>query len=72
MQSLVPVYDLNIRQWLSDEFTSSVASVIRSNPDITFRELYPATYMKVTGSHVRMIDMGNFSLDTPVMEFLGP
>ncbi len=70
--SLGAVYDLRIRQWLSDEFTSSVFSVIKSNPDITFRDLYPETYRRVTGSHVRMIETGNFSLDTPVMEFLMP
>jgi ABC-type branched-subunit amino acid transport system substrate-binding protein len=68
--SLGAVYDMDIRQWLSDEFTSNVVSAIRSDPDITFRELYPAAYRRVTGSHVRMINTGNFSLDTPVLKFL--
>jgi ABC-type branched-subunit amino acid transport system substrate-binding protein len=70
--SLGAVYDTDIRQWLSDEFTVSVLDAIKSNTNITFRELYPAAYKKVTGSHVRMIDTGNFNLDTPVMKFLKP
>ncbi len=70
--SLGAVYDMDIRQWLSDEFTSSVVSAIQANPDITFRELYPAAYKSVTGSHVRMVDTGQFSLDTPVTEYLSP
>jgi ABC-type branched-subunit amino acid transport system substrate-binding protein len=70
--SLGAVYDMDIRQWLSDEFTVSVVSAIRSNANITFRELYPATYKQVTGSHVRMINTGNFNLDTPVLKFLKP
>ena len=68
--SLGAVYDMDIKQWLSDEFTQSVISTLKADPDITFRELYPASYKKVTGSHVRMIDTGNFSLDIPVMKFL--
>ena len=72
MQSLVPVYDLNIRQWLSDEFTASVLTFVRLNPDITFRELYIRAYEKVTGSHVRIKTTGNFSIDQPVMEYLQP
>ncbi len=68
--SLGAVYDMEIKQWLSDEFTSQVMSLLRSNRDITFRQLYPAAYEKVTGSHVRMITTGNVSIDQPVMEFL--
>lgn len=70
--SLGAVYDMDIKQWLSDEFTSSVVSTLQAKPDITFRELYPAVYRSVTGSHVRMVDTGQFSLDTPVMTFLRP
>ena len=71
--SLGAVNDMDIRQWLSDEFTSSVVSLIRTNPDITFRELYTAAYERVTGSHIRMITTGNVStLDSPVREFLTP
>ncbi|PKG32747.1 C13 family peptidase, partial [Methanoregula sp.] len=70
--SLGAVYDMDIKQWLSDEFTSSVLSTLRANPEITFRELYPATYKTVTGSHVRMVDTGQFDLDTPVMAYLSP
>ncbi len=70
--SLGAVYDIDIRQWLSDEFTSRVMSLLQSNPDITFRQLYAAAYEKVTGSHVRMITTGNVSIDQPVMEFLKP
>ena len=68
--SLGAVYDIDIRQWLSDEFTASVMSTLQANGNITFRELYPAAYSKVTGSHVRMISTGNFNLDTPVMKYL--
>jgi ABC-type branched-subunit amino acid transport system substrate-binding protein len=70
--SLGAVYDMDIRQWLSDEFTASVLSSLQSDPDITFRELYPATYKKVTGSHVRMISTGKFNMDEPVLMFLKP
>jgi len=70
--SLGAVYDMDIRQWLSDEFTSSAINQIRANPDITFRQLYAAAYENVTGSHVHMIDTGNFTLDQPVREFLHP
>lgn len=68
--SLGAVYDMDIRQWLSDEFTVNVVSAVKADRNITFRQLYPATYRKVTGSHVRMINTGNFSLDTPVLKFL--
>jgi ABC-type branched-subunit amino acid transport system substrate-binding protein len=68
--SLGAVYDADIRQWLSDEFTAGIVSTLREDRNVTFRELYPAAYKKVTGSHVRMISTGNFNLDTPVMEYL--
>ena len=68
--SLGATYDTDIRQWLSDEFTAGVISTLKSDGNITFRELYPTTYGKVTGSHVRMISTGNFNLDTPVMVYL--
>jgi len=70
--SLGAVYDMDIKQWLSDEFTSSVISTLRANGNITFRDLYPATYARVTGSHVRMISTGNFDQDVPVLKFLKP
>ena len=70
--SLGAVYDMDIRQWLSDEFTSGVITTLRADGNITFRQLYPAVYKKVTGSHVRMISTGNFATDTPVMEYLKP
>jgi len=65
------VYDLDIKQWISDEFSSEAMGLIRENPDITFRELYVGAYKRVTGSHVQMITTGNVTvLDEPVMEFL--
>jgi ABC-type branched-subunit amino acid transport system substrate-binding protein len=70
--SLGAVYDMDIRQWLSDEFSANVVNLIRADPDITFRELYTAAYEKVTGSHVRMIATGNFTIDQPVGGFLEP
>ncbi|MDO9325922.1 MAG: C13 family peptidase [Methanoregula sp.] len=70
--SLGAVYDIDIRQWLSDEFTLGVTSTLQADRNITFRQLYPAVYRKVTGSHVRMISTGNFNMDTPVMEYLKP
>jgi ABC-type branched-subunit amino acid transport system substrate-binding protein len=70
--SLGAVYDMDIRQWLSDEFTSGVITTLRADGNITFRQLYPEVYKKVTGSHVRMISTGNFATDTPVMEYLKP
>jgi ABC-type branched-subunit amino acid transport system substrate-binding protein len=70
--SLGAVYDMDIRQWLSDEFTVRVITILQSNRNITFRQLFAAAYEKVTGSHVRMITTGNVSIDQPVMEFLKP
>lgn len=70
--SLGAVYDMDIRQWLSDEFTSGVITTLQANGNITFRELYPAVYERVTGSHVRMITTGNFEMDTPVLEYFKP
>ncbi|GAB6286858.1 MAG: hypothetical protein STSR0009_30610 [Methanoregula sp.] len=71
--SLGAVYDMDIRQWLSDEFTANAIKAIREHPDITFRELYITTYEHVTGSHVRMINSENFgNIDVPVREFLHP
>jgi ABC-type branched-subunit amino acid transport system substrate-binding protein len=68
--SLGAVYDMDIQQWLSDEFTSRVMGLLAEDPDITFRELYLATYEEVAGSHVRMITTGNVSIETSVMEYL--
>ncbi|MDD5025235.1 MAG: hypothetical protein PHN79_09055, partial [Methanoregula sp.] len=71
--SLGAVYDMDIRQWLSDEFTANAIKAIREHPDITFRELYITTYEHVTGSHVRMTNSENFgNIDVPVREFLQP
>lgn len=70
--SLGATYDMDIRQWLSDEFTSGTIQSIRADRNITFRELYPATYKKVTGSHVRLITTPGFALDTRVLTFLSP
>lgn len=70
--SLGAVYDMEIRQWLSDEFTLGVTGTLRADGNITFRQLYPAVYRKVTGSHVRMISTGNFNVDMPVMQYLKP
>jgi len=70
--SLGAVYDPDIRQWLSDEFTSAVIGTLQARNTTTFRELYPAAYEKVTGSHVRLVSTGNFSMDQPVMEYLKP
>ncbi len=70
--SLGAVYDMEIKQWLSDEFTSGVISTLKANGNITFRDLYPATYARVTGSHVRMISTGNFDQDVPVLDYLRP
>jgi len=71
--SLGAVYDANIRQWLSDEFTRNVLIALRENPHITFRDLYTTTYEQVTGSHVQMINTQNFGdIDTEVMAFLSP
>jgi len=71
--SLGAVYDSNIRQWLSDEFTENVLEALRENPHITFRDLYTTTYEQVTGSHVQLLNTKNFGdIDTEVMKFLSP
>lgn len=71
--SLGAVYDTNIRQWLSDEFTENVLTALKNNPHITFRDLYTTTYGQVTGSHVQMLNTKNFgNIDTEVMKFLSP
>ncbi|MHB8164085.1 MAG: C13 family peptidase [Methanoregula sp.] len=68
--SLGATYDMDIRQWLSDEFTSGVITTLQADGNITFRQLYPEVYKKVTGSHVRMKSTGKFDIDTPVMQYL--
>jgi ABC-type branched-subunit amino acid transport system substrate-binding protein len=71
--SLGAVYDTDIRQWLSDEFTATALNAVKDHPDITFRELYIATYGRVHGSHVQMVNAENFgNLDVPVREFVRP
>ncbi|MEI7857720.1 MAG: C13 family peptidase, partial [Methanomicrobiales archaeon] len=68
--SLGASYDIDIRQWLSDEFTAGIITTLQENGNITFRQLYPEVYKKVTGSHVRMISSGNFDMDMPIMKYL--
>jgi ABC-type branched-subunit amino acid transport system substrate-binding protein len=69
--SLGAVYDPQIHQWLSDEFTENVLDAIRADPGITFRDLYTTTYERVTGSHVQMLNTQNFGdINVPVMKFL--
>jgi ABC-type branched-subunit amino acid transport system substrate-binding protein len=68
--SLSAVYDPEIQQWLSDEFSVNMMEILRADRTITFQDLYPAVYRNVTGSHVRMITTGNFRTDTPVIAFL--
>ena len=71
--SFAATYDIDIKQWISDEFTSETVNLIQENPNITFRELYTEAYTNVTGSHVQIITTGNVStLDEPVLEFLKP
>jgi ABC-type branched-subunit amino acid transport system substrate-binding protein len=71
--SLSATYDMDIRQWLSNEFTSGVLTTLKEDKNITFRDLYPATYARVKGSHVRMMNAENFKdIDVPVLEFLKP
>ena len=67
------VYDPDIKQWLSNEFTENVLNAIRADPKITFRDLYTTTYERVTGSHVKMLNIQNFGdLNVPVLKFLSP
>jgi glycosylphosphatidylinositol transamidase (GPIT) subunit GPI8/ABC-type branched-subunit amino acid transport system substrate-binding protein len=70
--SLGAVYDTDIRQWLSDEFTAGIITSLKANGNVTFRELYPEVYQRVTGSHVRMISTGKFDMDTPVLQYFKP
>jgi ABC-type branched-subunit amino acid transport system substrate-binding protein len=71
--SFAAIYDMNIKQWLSDQFTAEAVSLIQENPNITFQELYNESYTNVTGSHVQLITTGNVStLEEPVLEFLKP
>ncbi len=71
--SLGAVYDPQIHQWLSDEFTENVLSAIRADPRITFMDLYTITYERVTGSHVQMLNTQNFgNISEPVINYLSP
>jgi ABC-type branched-subunit amino acid transport system substrate-binding protein len=71
--SFAATYDIDIKQWISDEFTLEAVNLIQENPNITFQELYTEAYTNVTGSHVQIITTGNVStLDEPVLEFLKP
>jgi len=70
--SLGAVYDMDIKQWLSDEFSSTAMSLIKTDTTLSIRDLYIAAYEKVTGSHVSMIVTDNTSIDQPVTNFLIP
>jgi hypothetical protein len=64
---------LKLQRLFPDEFTAGVLLSIRANPDITFRELFPATYENVIGFHVRMPNGEHFgSIDMPARAFLPP
>lgn len=67
------IYDSDIRQWISDDFSSAVYNELTANPDITIRDLYVNSYERVVGSHVRLLNTAQFgSLNIPVKEFFTP
>lgn len=67
------IYDSEIRQWLSDDFSSAVYNELTGNPDITIRNLYVNSYERVIGSHVRLLNAAQFgSLNIPAKEFFTP
>ncbi|MEN6609540.1 MAG: C13 family peptidase [Methanoregulaceae archaeon] len=67
------IYDSDIRQWISDDFSSAVYNQLTANPDITISDLYVNSYELVIGSHVRLLNAAQFgSLNIPVKEFFTP
>jgi ABC-type branched-subunit amino acid transport system substrate-binding protein len=66
-------YDYNIRQWLSDDFTSRSLESISANPAMTIEELYTSVYSKIIGSHARLLNYSNCScLTDAVSDFVKP
>jgi len=64
-------YDSELSNWLSDEFTKELISLLRSSdPPYTIRQLYQQLYYNVRSSHPS-ITKGNVSLDIPVHVFFG-
>ncbi|MCQ1537395.1 ABC transporter substrate-binding protein [Methanocalculus taiwanensis] len=62
-------YDINLRQWLSNDFSMSMTDIIVQHPDQTLRGLYEMTYDRVSGSHPRIIAGNATDLNIPVAEF---
>jgi ABC-type branched-subunit amino acid transport system substrate-binding protein len=66
-------YDVEINQWLADDFTSRTLEIIQENPLISLEELYLTVYGRVIGSHVKLVNYKNFGdLNVPVNEFISP
>jgi len=67
------IYDSQILNWISDEFTSKLIDIIRKSDDeISVCDLYEETYRAVRSSHPGIINNNNsFSMNTPIMEFFG-
>ena len=67
------IYDPQIKQWISDEFTSKVIPLMKKNNSISIFKLYKESYKSVVGSHVRLLNYENFGkLDTQIKEFISP
>lgn len=66
-------YDLDLSNWISDEFTSKLTSIIRESGDTdSVRDLFAEIYPAVRSSHPGIYNMNNsFSPDTPVSVFFG-
>jgi glycosylphosphatidylinositol transamidase (GPIT) subunit GPI8/ABC-type branched-subunit amino acid transport system substrate-binding protein len=66
------VYDQDIKQWLSDDFTRQTLKALEQ-PGITLEDLYLTVYKRVAGSHVRMVNNANFGdIRVAVAEFIKP
>jgi ABC-type branched-subunit amino acid transport system substrate-binding protein len=65
------IFDSELSNWLSDEFTAQFISLIRtSDPSLTLGQLYQQLFYHVRSSHPG-ISKGNASLDIPAYVFFG-
>ncbi len=69
--SKAAVYDSELSNWLSDEFTTELISLLRSSDSsLTLRHLYQQVYYHVRSSHPE-ISSGNTTIDIPAHLFFG-
>lgn len=65
-------YDIKIKQWLSNEFSKNLFTIIENNPNVWILELYYQLYKNVSWSHVKLLNDSNYgdSLNSSIKDFI--